>query len=311
MQDESRVYLSRVGIINFETGLYALYGSEINGDGWACTCSNTGAGTVANHAASITISGGLFSSGNPIGVECDNNSHVHLGTGAVSGNTTGVKATLMGQVACGATTISGNTQGCLANSAGFISDSDVNYANNTGNINYNMSVDGTFRANTSDFIGNVGISGALSVDTFTGTAAYITGAFSTVYSADAKCAIYATSGGGGAYPFNAFGHLVLQSRGNSGRDVCISGGGIIIANFTANGTVGIGVSAPAATLDVNGAIKSKAYTVATLPSAATSGVGTRAFVSDATATTFNSVVAGGGSNTVPVFADGTGVWRIG
>lgn len=39
-------------------------------------------------------------------------------------------------------------------------------------------------------------------------------------------------------------------------------------------------------------------------------VGMRSFVFDATATTFHSIVAGGGSNKVPVFADGTN-WRIG
>ena len=52
------------------------------------------------------------------------------------------------------------------------------------------------------------------------------------------------------------------------------------------------------------------YTVATLPSAATAGVGARAFVSDATATTFASTVAGTGSNKVPVYSDGTN-WKIG
>lgn len=51
-------------------------------------------------------------------------------------------------------------------------------------------------------------------------------------------------------------------------------------------------------------------TVASLPSAATAGAGARCFVSDATATTFASVVAGGGSNNVPVYSDGTD-WRIG
>ena len=34
-------------------------------------------------------------------------------------------------------------------------------------------------------------------------------------------------------------------------------------------------------------------------------------VSDANATTFNSIVAGGGANTVPVFVDGASNWRIG
>jgi hypothetical protein len=52
------------------------------------------------------------------------------------------------------------------------------------------------------------------------------------------------------------------------------------------------------------------YTVATLPSAATSGVGARSFVSDATATTFASNVAGGGANKVPVYSDGTN-WKVG
>jgi hypothetical protein len=52
------------------------------------------------------------------------------------------------------------------------------------------------------------------------------------------------------------------------------------------------------------------YTVATLPNAATAGVGARAFVSDATATTFASTVAGTGSNKVPVYSDGTN-WKIG
>jgi hypothetical protein len=52
------------------------------------------------------------------------------------------------------------------------------------------------------------------------------------------------------------------------------------------------------------------YTVATLPSAVTSGIGARSFVSDANATTFASTVAGGGANKVPVYSDGTN-WKIG
>lgn len=51
-------------------------------------------------------------------------------------------------------------------------------------------------------------------------------------------------------------------------------------------------------------------TVAALASAATAGEGARAFVSDANATTFGSIVAGGGANKVPVYSDGTN-WRIG
>lgn len=57
-------------------------------------------------------------------------------------------------------------------------------------------------------------------------------------------------------------------------------------------------------------VKTSPVTVANLPVASTAGSGTRAFVTDANATTFNSVVAGGGANGVPVFSDGTN-WRIG
>lgn len=48
-------------------------------------------------------------------------------------------------------------------------------------------------------------------------------------------------------------------------------------------------------------------TVAQLPAAA---AGVRGFVTDATSTTFASVVAGAGANGVPVYFDGTD-WRIG
>lgn len=54
----------------------------------------------------------------------------------------------------------------------------------------------------------------------------------------------------------------------------------------------------------------RVYTVATLPSASTLGAGAKAFVSDANATTFASIVAAGGANNVPVYSDGTN-WRIG
>lgn len=57
-------------------------------------------------------------------------------------------------------------------------------------------------------------------------------------------------------------------------------------------------------------VRLKNYTVATLPSASTSGAGATLFVTDATATTFASTVAGGGSNKVPVYSDGTN-WKIG
>ena len=53
-----------------------------------------------------------------------------------------------------------------------------------------------------------------------------------------------------------------------------------------------------------------ATTVSTLPTPTAALLGARSFVTDATATTFNSIVAGGGANAVPVYCDGA-AWRVG
>jgi hypothetical protein len=52
------------------------------------------------------------------------------------------------------------------------------------------------------------------------------------------------------------------------------------------------------------------YTVANLPDPAVVGAGVRTFVSDSSVTTFNVTVAAGGTNTVPVFSNGTN-WKVG
>ena len=57
-------------------------------------------------------------------------------------------------------------------------------------------------------------------------------------------------------------------------------------------------------------VRTTSVTVAALPAAAAAGAGARAFVSDATLTTFATIPIGGGANGVPVYSDGTN-WRIG
>jgi hypothetical protein len=52
------------------------------------------------------------------------------------------------------------------------------------------------------------------------------------------------------------------------------------------------------------------YTVATLPSAVTSGIGARSFVTDALAPAFGATVVTGGAIAVPVYSDGTN-WKVG
>ena len=92
---------------------------------------------------------------------------------------------------------------------------------------------------------------------------------------------------------------------------------VVLGRTTDNTVIGAtGDDGSGAKLQVTGSIKSTttvksgSYAVAGLPSAATAGAGARAFVTDANATTFLSVVAGGGSNKVPVVSDGTN-WLIG
>lgn len=64
-------------------------------------------------------------------------------------------------------------------------------------------------------------------------------------------------------------------------------------------------------MDTNGVIPPLTnYTVATLPSAATSGTGARSFVTDALGPTFGATVVTGGAVAVPVYSDGTN-WKVG
>lgn len=57
-------------------------------------------------------------------------------------------------------------------------------------------------------------------------------------------------------------------------------------------------------------IATTATTVANLPSAATAGAGARAYVTDATSTTFNASLSGGGANSVPCHSTGA-EWKVG
>lgn len=52
-------------------------------------------------------------------------------------------------------------------------------------------------------------------------------------------------------------------------------------------------------------------TVTTLPDATKLGAGARAAITDAATTTFNSIISGTSTFTMPVFTDSAGNWRIG
>lgn len=81
-------------------------------------------------------------------------------------------------------------------------------------------------------------------------------------------------------------------------------GGVIIGNTLTDPGAG-NLFVKGHTINSGGGV-----TVASLPAAAAGNQGARAFVTDANATTFASIVAGGGANKITVYSDGTN-WRIG
>jgi len=119
---------------------------------------------------------------------------------------------------------------------------------------------------------------------------------------------------GGVYTFE-----VTNQLGGNDTEVQFNSGGVFagdptftfnsatnvltVAALTVAGNVTVG-----GIIDAGVTIKTVPTTVALLPAVGTKG--RRAFVTDANATTFASIVAAGGTNNLPVYDDGTN-WRIG
>lgn len=149
-----------------------------------------------------------------------------------------------------------------------------------------------------------------------------TGALSVTGTVTATSAIQSTTG-------NVLGAGIVINRGGTNyASILDNGDGVMrFYNGAATGFTGIqlggttnsfpGIYRDGAGIKIQGAaggttawIKVLPVAVASLPAAATAGNGAIAFVSDANATTYNSIVAGGGANGLPVHSDGTN-WRIG
>jgi hypothetical protein len=124
----------------------------------------------------------------------------------------------------------------------------------------------------------------------------------------------------------------IQGNGYNGTNYVTTSAIGLTTDLDWNGTLGAGGQIPGAfgvvVIDIDGGqkflsfnsrgvldapvSKTSVYSVAStpLPSATFAGSGAKAFVSDATATTFATAYTGGGSNSVPVYSDGT-IWLIG
>lgn len=79
---------------------------------------------------------------------------------------------------------------------------------------------------------------------------------------------------------------------------------------SSTGFIGVGVASASVALHSAGAVRTGVYAVTALPSPAQAGGGARAFVDDATSTTFGTVALGGGTLKAPVYCDGAS-WLIG
>lgn len=81
-------------------------------------------------------------------------------------------------------------------------------------------------------------------------------------------------------------------------------------SFPAMARDGAGLKFTGAATGLTAWIKVPGVAVASLPAAATAGVGARAFVTDALTPTWGSTVVKGGAVGVPVYSDGTN-WKVG
>lgn len=136
--------------------------------------------------------------------------------------------------------------------------------------------------------------------------------------------VIATIGTGGAlYSGTLAGDFMVIAGQSTGR-LCLGANASINMTIGAAGNVSTVAPTSGVSLTVNGlagqnsivasgAIQTGSFAVAGLPSAATVGAGSRAFVTDANATMtagIGTTVVGGGANKVPVYSDGAN-WLIG
>jgi hypothetical protein len=107
------------------------------------------------------------------------------------------------------------------------------------------------------------------------------------------------------------GGIVFATGGTSRWAVSSSaGGGHFIASTDNTFDIGSSGANRPRNLYMGSWIRMATTTVASLPAAATAGAGARMFVTDASAPTFGSAVAGGGAVTVPVYSTGS-AWNVG
>lgn len=217
--------------------------------------------------------------------------NIAVGDTALDSNTTGSN-----NVAVGYNAMTANTDGFQNTAVG----SEALDANTSGDYSTALGYQALTAATTADYNVAVGYR-ALNATT--------TGGSNTAVGADAL--LLATGAGNTA---------VGRQAGDSittGANNLVLGNGADASSATVSNEITLGdanitrMRVPGLTMTAGLRwINNGTQTVAQLAAAATAGAGARAVVTDANATTFAAIVAGGGANVVPVYSDGTN-WRIG
>jgi fibronectin-binding autotransporter adhesin len=306
------------------TRLSAGTGITLSGSNGNVTVSAASSGAVTSvgiSSTTLTATGTVVNSGN-ITVNIPTNTTVTLGnvvTNSVSitrtASAVGAGATVGGSSILTVSSAFGSSDPNSPASAQALR-GRITGANLTGNSNYLTGVTGQYLitgTNASDFI-KAGVLGVVGDQTTT---------------ADAAVVAYLDGDGGLTTAAAAYGVSMKNSTGGSGfdygldlqwidlglvgldvpfkqADIRFNNGVELVANtanavsINANVTVGI-------------VVKSTAALYSALPSATTTGAGSRAFITDGNlvaAGNFGALVTGSGANNVPVYSDGTD-WRIG
>jgi hypothetical protein len=311
------------------TRLSAGSGITLSGSNGNVTVSAASSGAVTSvgiSSTTLTATGTVVNSGN-ITVNIPTNTTVTLGNVVTSNITANSVSITRTASAVGAGATVGGSSILTVSSAFGSSDPNspasaqglrgrITGANLTGNSNYLTGVTGQYLitgTNASDFI-KAGVLGVVGDQTTT---------------ADAAVVAYLDGDGGLTTAAAAYGVSMKNSTGGSGfdygldlqwidlglvgldvpfkqADIRFNNGVELVANtanavsINANVTVGI-------------VVKSTAALYSALPSATTTGAGSRAFITDGNlvaAGNFGALVSGSGANNVPVYSDGTD-WRIG
>jgi hypothetical protein len=217
--------------------------------------------------------------------------NIAVGDTSLDSNTTGSNNT-----AAGYNALTSNTDGIQNTAYG----SQALDANTGGDYNVAVGYDALSAATTVNYNTGVG---------YRALNATVTGAGNTAVGSDA---LLLTTGANNTAVGYAAGNSLTTGSNNTVIGYDADASSATVSNEVTIGNSSVtSLRAPGLTLTVGLKwINNGTQTVAALVAAGTAGAGARAVVTDANATTFHAIVAGGGANVVPVFSDGTN-WRIG